>query len=221
LYLQEYFLEVFEEQLFIEGMEVIDDSLSQEILEELLNLTEFKQDEDSFSDFDLVFTNTFLGFKLANIERVVTINAIAAALKERGESFSLYTDDYDENLKNVDMRGQLDYRNHMPLVFRNSKINLNISLRNIRSGIPLRVWDILASRGFLLTNNQIELRDYFTDSKDIVIYRNIEDAVKKSLYYLDHDEERERIARNAYENVKNNHSYINRVEKILKIMELK
>ena len=45
--------------------------------------------------------------------------------------------------------------------FRNSKINLNPTAKGIRSGIPLRIFDILSCSGFLLTNYQSELSDHF------------------------------------------------------------
>ena len=37
-------------------------------------------------------------------------------------------------------------------MFANSKVNLNITLRNIKTGIPLRALDIMGAGGFLLTN---------------------------------------------------------------------
>ena len=51
----------------------------------------------------------------------------------------------------------------MPLVFQNSKINLNITLRSIKNGIPLRAIDIMGAGGFLLTNYQNDFGLHFTD----------------------------------------------------------
>lgn len=50
-----------------------------------------------FSDIRLVFESTFLGFKLANIERVKTLNLLAKKNK-----VALYTDEQDASLINVD-----------------------------------------------------------------------------------------------------------------------
>ncbi|WP_031556212.1 CgeB family protein [Lachnospira multipara] len=216
--LRDYFMEVLKEQLFIPGMELIDESLSPKILEELLEATSFVQSEGSFSDLALVFTNTFLGFKLANMERVVTINALASAIKDR-YTMDLYTDNADDKLRGVRVKDFVDYKKTMPKVFNNSKINLNISLRNIRSGIPLRVWDVLGSGGFLLSNRQIEIRDYFIEGKEIECYSTIEEAVTKTLYYLEHDEERIKIAQNGLEKVEKEHSYDRRIEEILDIVK--
>lgn len=216
--LQEYFKEVLKEQLFTPGMDIIDNSLSVELLEKLLEITEFKQSEGSFSDLFTVFSNTFLGFKLANMERVVTLNALGAALKDYGASIDLFTDDYDERIEEVRVHDVVDYKEEMPKIFRQSKINLNISLRNIRTGIPLRVWDVLGSGGFLLTNKQIELKDYFKLDEEIVCFETIDEAVTKSLYYLEHEKQRKEIARAGFEKVKKYHSYRARVETILDII---
>ena len=54
-----------------------------------------------------------------------------------------------------------------------------MTIRNIRTGIPLRVWDILGAGGFLLTNFQVELPDYFENGKDIVYYEDINKPEKE------------------------------------------
>lgn len=65
----------------------------------------------------------------------------------------------------VNYKGYAGYIYQMPKIFYTSKINLNITLRSILSGIPLRVIDILGSHGFLLTNYQMEFTQYFQNGK--------------------------------------------------------
>ena len=108
--------------------------------------------------------------------------------------------------------------NDMPKVFNNSSINLNMTIRNIRTGIPLRVWDILGAGGFLLTNYQIELTDYFKNEESIVYYEDMYDCCKKAEYYLLHEDERRQIAAKGHELVSKKHSYINRVKYILDVI---
>ena len=164
-------------------------------------------------DIRLVFESTFLGFKLANIERVRTLNLLAKKNK-----VALYTDEQDTSLINVDFKGTVDYMNDMPKVFNNSSINLNMTIRNIRTGIPLRVWDILGAGGFLLTNYQIELTDYFKNEESIVYYEDMYDCCKKAEYYLLHEDKRRQIAAKGHELVSKKHSYINRVKYILDVI---
>ena len=104
--------------------------------------------------------------------------------------------------------GSVDYWSEMPKVFRASKINLNFTIPNIKSGIPLRVWDVLGSGGFLLTNYQAELPYFFEEGKDLVCFDGIEDLCEKVGYYLKHEEERCAIAESGYQKVKETHLYI-------------
>ena len=103
--------------------------------------------------------------------------------------------------------GAVDYYAEMPYVFANSKINLNISLRSIQSGIPLRAMDIMGAGGFLLSNFQADFLDYFIPNEDFVYYESEEDLVEKVIYYLNHEKERFEIAHNGHEKVKKNHSF--------------
>lgn len=127
----------------------------------------------------------------------------------------LYTYITQEELKNVIKHNPIAYNTEMPKVFRESKINLNITLRSITSGIPLRVLDILNVGGFCLTNYQPEIAELFEDGKELVMFSSEDDMKTKILYYLEHDEEREEIARNGYEKVKRDFSLLDRLSYII------
>lgn len=103
----------------------------------------------------------------------------------------------------------------MPKIFRLSKINLNFTSKPIRTGIPLRLWDILGAGGFVLTNYQSEIPEYFEVGKDLDIFASEEELVEKIRYYLEHEEEREKIARNGYQKAKEKYSLELRVKQIL------
>lgn len=124
------------------------------------------------------------------------------SLLARKYDFALYTKSSTEFDKHIRNCGAIDYFEDMPVLFRESKINVNITLRSIKSGIPLRCMDVLACGGFLLSNYQPELAEYFTDGEEIVIWQDFEDLAQKIDYYLEHEEERARIAKAGYEKVK-------------------
>ena len=111
--------------------------------------------------------------------------------------------------------GSVDYWSEMPKVFHESKINLNFTIPNIKSGIPLRIWDVLGAGGFLMTNYQAEIPLYFKEGEDLICFDGVEDLADKAGYYLEHEKERREIAHNGYEKVKQHHSYVNRIETIL------
>lgn len=96
--------------------------------------------------------------------------------------------------KQIRNAGYADYAEEMPLIFKNSKINLNITSKTIETGIPQRVLDILACGGFCLTNYQPEMEAYFAAGRELVMYQSMEELSAKTSYYLQHEEERNRIA---------------------------
>lgn len=69
-----------------------------------------------------------------------------------------------------------------------------------------------------MTNFQAELPELFEEDKDFVCFDGEEDLVQKTLYYLEHEKERQEIARNGYEKVKKLHSYQMRLQQMLDIV---
>ena len=209
-YLRGYFDAAMAAQMEIYGDSIFDKVLTVDILEKLCELIDFKQDERAFSDIALVFSSTFLGFKLANIERVQILNKLAKHFPT-----DLYTDDPDKELTGVNLKGAVNYMTDMPKVFNCSRININPVMRNIRTGIPLRAWDIVGAGGFLMTSFQLEYMDFFENGKDYVYYESHDDLLRKTEYYLNHEDERAQIARNGHEKAGKFHSYEKRMEFIL------
>jgi len=214
-YLRGYFEASMLAQIDIFGENIIDKLLTPDILGELSNCIKLQQDDRSFSNIALVFSTTFLGFKVASMERIMCLNGLA-----KKHRVDLYTDSNSTELIGVNNIGSVDYHKDMPKVFHQSKINLNFTIRNIRSGIPLRVWDVLGAGGFLLTNFQAEIPQYFENGKDLVYFESIADMSRKADYYLIHEDERMQIAQNGYEKVKKYHSYESRLKQIITDIQL-
>ncbi|MCH5266665.1 MAG: glycosyltransferase [Lachnospiraceae bacterium] len=125
----------------------------------------------------------------------------------------LYTHNQEPLLSQTIFCGTARSFEETPKIYRSSKINLNITLKEIASGISLRVLDILGAGGFLLTNWQKEIAENFIDGRDLVMYDSVEDAVEKAMYYLQHEEERCQIAENGRKAVEK-FSYHRQLEKI-------
>lgn len=130
----------------------------------------------------------------------------AVSLLNEYFDFKLYTGSDIAFYPRLKKEGYVNYETEMPLVFRQSRININITLRSITTGIPLRALDIMACKGFLLSNYQEELAEYFEDGKECVLFYDLEDMIIKTDYYLKHEDERQRIAIAGYEKVKNEFS---------------
>lgn len=168
---------------------------------------------DGLESAEWTLANYFLSRKVTAMERTEIMQLL-------GKKFSvnLYTTEKTD-IKGIHNCGVADYNTVAPLIFANSKINLNITLRSIQTGIPLRAFDIMGCGGFLLSNYQEDFLEYFEPDEDVVFYASYEELLDKVEFYLSHDRERQRIARNAYEKVSAEHTYLQRVEKMFGFVE--
>jgi spore maturation protein CgeB len=98
--------------------------------------------------------------------------------------------------------------------------NVESALGTQRRQIKGRTFEVPACGGFLLTGDADNLRDYYIDGKEIVIFKDKADMVEKAKYYLEHEEERRAIAKAGYERTIREHTYINRFTEIFKSMGL-
>lgn len=206
-YVRGYFDALMKLQMEIYGENYIDGMLTAEIMYELNKHFRIEKSERSFSDISLIFSTTVLGFKIAQLERYKLLGALSKYF-----DVSVFTDDENADFVLAHNMGPVRYWDESPIVFHTSKINLNFTIRNIRSGIPLRVWDILSAGGFCITNFQPELVMYFKNGEDLVWFEDEADLVKKVRYYLRHEDERRRIALNGQKKVRELHNYDARLQ---------
>jgi len=209
-YLRGYFEALMEAQRDLQGINIIDRMLTPEILMELENYFELEKSEDSLSDLNLIFSVTTLGFKIAQKQRRRILIDLS-----KNHDVSIYTNSDTKDLLKVNYKGSADYWSEMPKVFRGSKINLNMTIPNIKSGVPLRIYDVLGAGGFLLSNFQAELPMFFENGKHLVWYYSNEDLYDKVDYYLRHETERQEIAAAGRELVAANCSYEARIQELL------
>lgn len=202
-------------QLLVQGYNFLEDVLTLEVCNEFRNYMTWDSIAlgiDHDEDIVGIVANTFLGYKVSEQDRIRTLNALT-----QNHSVHLYTKSNTSTVPKVTNKGYADPNTMMPYIFKCSKINLNITSKPIKTGLPLRIFDILACQGFLITNFQAEIPEYFEEGVDLVTYDSIPDLIEKVDYYLNHDEERLQIARNGYEKVKNHYSYIHCLNQMIRI----
>ena len=127
----------------------------------------------------------------------------------------LYTKSKSPFLNNIVVHSGVDYATEMSKVFFLSKININITLPSIESGLPLRIFDIMGCGGFVLTNYQEEIDDLFEIGKEIEVFHNLNELKEKVDYYLTHEKERLQIAMAGYQKICSKHTYKHRINQIL------
>ncbi len=99
--------------------------------------------------------------------------------------------------------------------------NIKIFLISQREQIKGRNFEIPGCGGFLLTGDADNLRDYYQDGKEIVIFTDTDDLINKIKYYFTHNKEREKIAQAGYQRTLRDHTYEKRFSEIFKVIGLK
>lgn len=202
-----YISALIETQLKLYGCYLFDDVVTDELTERMN--TAYNRIPGNPLHLEPEALRVHMAKEVTNLERRILLEEIAA-----GCNLHLYSSNKGDLSDNVHWKGSAGYFDEMPKVFKLSKINLNISLKCIQSGIPLRALDIMGAGGFLLSNYQPELAEHFIDGEDLVMYYSLEDALEKCEYYLNHAEERMAIARNGREKVKALFGYEGRLKEI-------
>lgn len=108
-------------------------------------------------------------------------------------------------------------------ILRHSKIAVNIL-----SGdddyepmvINLRTFEALGTKTFLLVQDHPLLHRYFKPGKDFITFTTPEDLRIKTLYYLQHEKEKENIALHGWNTVKKYHTYDIRLKELFKHVSL-
>lgn len=198
-------------QMKIQGYEFVEDVLGP-IIDDLYRAFPLDPDPKGMESREYLYAQYVIDRRITALERIDLLNAIA-----KKHPVDIFTYIKDFTMPNVSNHGRVDYFHEMPLVFKQSRINLNISRRGIKSGIPLRAFDIMGCGGFLLSNFQADLLDGFVPGEDFVYYESKEDLLQKVDYYLSHEEERQTIAKNGHNKVAAGHTYRHRVREMFAI----
>jgi len=119
-------------------------------------------------------------------------------------------------------------------IFRNSKINLNLSnsktydyrfltssLKNFYVGIrsnkvapqiKARNFEIPYAGGFQLTEYVPGIEEYYELGKELICFKDVDETTTLIKYYLSQDEERIDIAKRGFSKTANNHTYSQRLK---------
>lgn len=212
-YLKGYINAITETQLRVYGYNFIEGMLTDDIMQQINDCYRaFGQTSVTLEKYGLACT---IAKEVTRTERLVLLSTLADMYDVK-----LYSNQWDAALSAVTYGGTVNYYTQMPKVFRLSKINLNPSLRCIQSAIPLRALDIMGCGGFLLSNYQPELAEYFENGVELALYSSLEDAVAQAAYYLSHDDIRTQIAQKGLQKITEQFSYTDRLKEMFRICGL-
>lgn len=211
-YTRGYLEGLMEAQKKVYGYNFIQESLAgrPDIIKDMQESLPMQPGNDSIESIEYLFAQYVINRQITALERQELLTDVSERF-----GLDLYTPDRSVKLPGCTNHGPVDYYDFAPYVFKSAKINLNISLRSIISGMPLRAFDIMGAGGFLLTNFQSDFLDFFVPGEGFVYYDSRADLMEKTAYYLAHEKERAQIAENGYRKIVQNHTYKNRVEEML------
>lgn len=197
-------------QHLIYGVNLVYGMLTKDIIDMMDRTLSLSLSSDYSVDKSTIYGD-IINKKVTSYDRISALNALGCKY-----STHLFTGSGTVDMHNVICHSPVSYMNEMPIVFRTSKINLNITLRSITSGIPLRALDIMGAGGFLMCNYQPEVAEFFENGTDLVMYEDDKDLIDKTGYYLAHEEERKTIAANGHDKVTRSFNYISVVDRMLR-----
>lgn len=205
---------LIEAQLLVYGYNFIEECVTPELIEAFCKVRpELINFPDSMKvDTKAVIAQHIISVKVAEQERLRYLKALSEHF-----NVDLYTGSDTYSMPLIHNRGFAKTNTEMPIIFHQSKINLNLTAKSIRSGLSLRIFDVLGCEGFLITNYQAELPEHFNIGEDLEAYTSLDDLMGKCEYYLSHDKERMEIAHNGFEKVKKYHTYDIRLTQMLEI----
>lgn len=200
-------------QLF--GYDVLDQLINEKVWKEIEKYVSLKMSEEYFSDERQQFVEGILRRHITATERKSILNAVSEIAPT-----VIYSSRKTPELLRIKNMGWADYETKMPEVFKRSKINLNITLRSIHSGIPLRVMDIMGAGGFALSNFQLEMQNFFRIGEELESFSNTEECLEKVSFYLKHETARERIAVRGCQKVRNEFNYAVQLRQLFRMMSI-
>lgn len=191
------------------GYNFIQELLIPDIMKDLQKSCPVETNYDGVESEEYIYAQYFINRQITAIERPEIIRRIAEYFP-----IDLYTPATDFHCPNVILHGTVYPHTVAPYVYKCSKINLNISLRSIISGMPLRAFEIMGSGGFLLSNFQADFLDYFVPGDDFAFYDSQKDLIDKIDYYLRNDKERMQMAASAHQKIQKSHTFVHRIQEM-------
>jgi len=196
-------------QMKIQGYNFIEEVLGP-VIEDMSKAYPLVREPGGIESREYYYSQYVINEWITAIDRIDLLESIA-----QNRKVDLFTQCKEYTSPNIMNHGIVDYYTEMPVIFSQSRINLNITRRGIQSGIPLRAIYIMGSGGFLLSNFQADFLDYFVPGEDFVYYDSKKDLLRKVDYYLSHEAERQAIAKNGHDKVAAAHTYRHRVREML------
>lgn len=206
---------ITQSQALLYNVSIYKQVIDEKLLASLMQLLKLHEAGENKEHYRALFEGTILSAEVTRQER----RRILGLLSKEYESRFCWHSPYEEGaIGSCQPQRNIPYGDELYQFYRDSAVNLNLTNRAWQCGIPLRVWDVLYAGGFLITNYQADLMEYFEPGKELVIFEDAGDLVEKAGFYLKHEEERRRIAKAGCAKVRREHTWEKRLEEMFSIL---
>lgn len=111
-------------------------------------------------------------------------------------------------------------------IYSASKIVLASHYQDPQNRFPVyqaspRIFEALACGAFVISDAQRDVFSLFKEGVHLERFVDSKDLIEKIKYYLDHPEERKRIAEQGYNEVTQKHTYVHRIERLIQLVDYK
>jgi len=195
----------------------------------------FKQNK-----YDLVFAITLNAWRLLRKNKVCdmieispfsvdTTKYVSLGLKKKDQVLAAFTtrsDIYPDRTKVQQIIKSMGYPVvtrrivHQELIKSINRSKIIVTSNNIFRSVSMRYTETMSCGGFLLADEPEDM-DFlgYIDGKHFVVYRDMRDLQRKIRYYMTHDRQREKIAKQGMEFVRETYSNEKRVQDMIKLMK--
>lgn len=134
-----------------------------------------------------------------------------------GFDFAIYGYDWERSSAGLQgkFRGPAHNMSELPFLYNFSKVSVNVTMEQGVTSLNMRVFDVMACEGFLISDYKSDFEELFDMDKEIVCYRGADELPGLVDYYLKNEKERKDKARAARRRVLREHNYKKRAKFIL------
>ena len=120
-----------------------------------------------------------------------------------------------EECSNIDYRGTAGHGQELTLIYSNSLINIDIGRLYQNDIMTMRLFDVMACEGFLLTEKTDEIMRWFEPGVHLDVYENPEQLAEKIEFYKSNPELAQAIGKAARQKILEEHTFDKRFDTIL------
>jgi len=183
----------------------------------------FKRQETSVVDFierhQAAFFDSkqtlyhYAGYVSAQVSQLHRLNILRAV---QNHNLHIFGDAHWKTLRlKAALHPPVDNCNAAPAVYAAAQINLNISSSQLKRGVNLRLYDVPASGGFLITDWRDALSELFDEKKELVVYRSVEELQSLITFYQKNPSAKETVVKAARARIAGQHLLRHRLQRIL------